>query len=378
MEATGEPKGIKLLAGKKLLLADDSAAIRKVIELTFADEGMEVTTVGDGRSALDKLELSRPDVVLADAFMPEIDGYELCRLIKQDERFTQIPVMLLVSSFDPFDEGEAQRTGADDIVTKPFQSIRQLVSRVGSLLGGPDEDKNRIQDHSMLGLEKSEPAPAEAAAEENVTVLVEAPLLETFEPAPPAGPTCSADIDLQTADTQRLDEQATAPPDPRLADTIEVEPVAPDEIQTAATDQSAVAESSDQNEEIPETAVRITDEPLLDIEQQTIADETVLGEVVLDLDFQESAPSAALPLATKPARDEIQPPEVSVAPEIIEQPETLHEATREPENLSRETIDAIAQRVVERMSDQVVREIAWEVVPELSELLIRKKLEEQK
>jgi len=168
-----------LLAGKKLLLADDSAAIRKVVELTFADEGMDVTTVGDGRAALAELELSKPDVVLADAFMPEIDGYELCRLIKQDERFAQIPVMLLVSSFDPFDEGRARRTGADDIVTKPFQSIRQLVGRVGSLLGSADEDKNRIQDHSMLGLDKSQPAPSELTANENVTVLVEAPVLET-------------------------------------------------------------------------------------------------------------------------------------------------------------------------------------------------------
>ena len=128
-----------MLTGRKLLLADDSAAIRKVIELTFSDEGMEVITVPDGRSAFEKMGQVGPDIVLADVYMPEVGGYELCRSIKQDERFAKTPVVLLISSFEPFDEAEARRAGADDVVTKPFQSIRQLVSRVGSLLNKTDE-----------------------------------------------------------------------------------------------------------------------------------------------------------------------------------------------------------------------------------------------
>ena len=118
-------KKIQVLTGRKLLLADDSAAIRKVIELTFSDEGMEVITVPDGRSAFEKMGQVRPDLVLADVYMPEVGGLELCRSIKQDERFAKTPVVLLISSFEPFDEAEARRAGADDVVTKPFQSIRQ-------------------------------------------------------------------------------------------------------------------------------------------------------------------------------------------------------------------------------------------------------------
>ena len=76
-----------MIAGRKLLLADDSAAIQKVIELTFADEGMQVFSVGNGRLALEALEQVAPDVVLADVFMPELNGYDLCRSIKQNERF---------------------------------------------------------------------------------------------------------------------------------------------------------------------------------------------------------------------------------------------------------------------------------------------------
>ena len=240
----------------------------------------------------------------------------------------------------------------------------------------------------MLGLEKSEPAPAETTAEENVTVLVEAPVMETFEPEPPAGPTCSADLELQTADTQRLDEKVTTPADPSFADTVEVEPVvspgASEEIQETETDQVSVDETIDQkvDAEIPEAPIRVTDEPLLDLEPQTIADEAVLNDVELDLDFQETAPNISSSFATHPGPQDSQRGEFSIALEKSEQPETSPETTQssvraEADALSTETIEAIAQRVVERMSDSVVREIAWEVVPELSELLIRKKLDEQ-
>jgi CheY-like chemotaxis protein len=125
-----------LVTGRTLLLADDSATIRKVVELTFSDEGLEVITVGDGQQALEKLEEIVPDIVLADVFMPEPNGYQVCEHIKHTERFRHIPVMLLVGSFEPFDEAEARRVGADDYLTKPFQSIRALVGKVRDLLSG--------------------------------------------------------------------------------------------------------------------------------------------------------------------------------------------------------------------------------------------------
>ncbi len=128
---------------RKLLLADDSITIQKVVSLTFVDEGMDVATAGDGEEAIRLLEESVPDIVLADVSMPRLNGYEVCERIKGDERFRHIPVMLLVGSFEPFNEAEARRVGADDVVTKPFQSIRNLVNKVGSLLGGePQADQH--------------------------------------------------------------------------------------------------------------------------------------------------------------------------------------------------------------------------------------------
>src|SRR5687768_10349284 len=134
-------KGQALLAGRKLLLADDSATIQKVIDLTFADEGVRVMAVSSGQEALDQILEFAPDIVLADVFMPSPDGYEVCRYVKTNEKLKHIPVMLLVGSFEPFDEAEARRVGADDILTKPFSSIRRLIDRVGALVSSPPVEK---------------------------------------------------------------------------------------------------------------------------------------------------------------------------------------------------------------------------------------------
>lgn len=119
---------------KTLLLADDSPTIQKVINLTFADEGIDVITVGDGNAAIQKLREIKPDLVVLDVHMPGLNGYQICERIRQNTELSKVPVILLVGSFEPFDEDEAKRVGADDFLMKPFQSIRQLVSRVAALL----------------------------------------------------------------------------------------------------------------------------------------------------------------------------------------------------------------------------------------------------
>ncbi|CAN5223794.1 response regulator [soil metagenome] len=122
------------MSKRKLLLADDSITIQKVVNLTFADEGIEVITAGDGDAAMQKFVEIKPDLVMVDVNMPGMDGYRICELIKQDAETKHIPVILMVGSFEPFDEEEARRVGADDFLTKPFQSIRQLVNKVSLLL----------------------------------------------------------------------------------------------------------------------------------------------------------------------------------------------------------------------------------------------------
>ncbi len=122
------------MSKQKLLLADDSVTIQKVVNLTFADEGIEVISVGDGDSAMEKILETSPDLIMVDVNMPGLNGYEICEKLRNSETFRNTPVILLVGSFEPFDEDEAKRVGADDYLTKPFQSIRQLVQKVTALL----------------------------------------------------------------------------------------------------------------------------------------------------------------------------------------------------------------------------------------------------
>lgn len=125
------------MSKRKLLLADDSVTIQKVVNLTFADEGIEVITVGDGDSAMERISESAPDVVLADVHMPGLSGYQICEILRENPATKTLPVVLLVGSFEPFDENEAARVGANAYLTKPFQSIRQLVSQVTDLMESP-------------------------------------------------------------------------------------------------------------------------------------------------------------------------------------------------------------------------------------------------
>ncbi len=126
--------------GCKILLADDSITIQKVVNLTFAEEGIEVVAVSNGDQAERKLAEFRPDLVLADIFMPGKNGYELCETIKQNPQFSNVPVVLLVGAFEPFDQNEAKRVGADDQLTKPFES-RKLVETVRRLISISDQNR---------------------------------------------------------------------------------------------------------------------------------------------------------------------------------------------------------------------------------------------
>src|SRR5512139_1821234 len=97
----------------RILLADDSVTVQKVVELTFQDEGIDVVAVGDGRQAIDRIDAAPPDVVLADVSMPECDGYEVCAHVKQTPALAHIPVVLMAGAFEQLDEARARELKCD-------------------------------------------------------------------------------------------------------------------------------------------------------------------------------------------------------------------------------------------------------------------------
>jgi CheY-like chemotaxis protein len=131
---------------KRILLADDSITIQKVVELTFSDGDYEIITANNGARALQKLSESTPDIILSDIIMPEKNGYEVCEFIKSHPEYRDIPVILLTGTFEPFDPDRAEKAGCDAVVTKPFES-QALINKVEELIqrrrGSDDERRHR-------------------------------------------------------------------------------------------------------------------------------------------------------------------------------------------------------------------------------------------
>lgn len=122
--------------GSKLLLADDSITIQKVVELVLADEGFEIKSVNNGEEALHIIRNYKPDIVLADIDMPKINGYQLCEKIKTYAETKDIPVILLSGAFEPVDEDLVKQVKANGYIIKPFES-QELLNKINSTLKQP-------------------------------------------------------------------------------------------------------------------------------------------------------------------------------------------------------------------------------------------------
>ena len=150
--------------GYKMLLADDSITIQKVVSIIFANEDnkdYELTVVDNGTAALEKAREILPDILLVDALMPGKTGYEVCREARQDPALKNIPLLLLVGAFEPFDEEKARNSGADDHISKPFES-QHLIEKVKKLI---EIGKERIAASSPLIM------PTEAAPAKETTLI---------------------------------------------------------------------------------------------------------------------------------------------------------------------------------------------------------------
>ena len=119
--------------GIKLLLADDSITIQKVVGIIFASEDYDVTIVGNGDDALAKAREIKPDVLLVDAVMPGKSGYEVSAQIRCDPVLQGLPILLLTGAFEAFDEDNARKSGVDDFISKPFES-QNLIEKVTGLV----------------------------------------------------------------------------------------------------------------------------------------------------------------------------------------------------------------------------------------------------
>jgi len=297
---------------KKLLLADDSITIQKVIGITFANEDYDLTIVDNGDAALQKAQADKPHLILADVFMPGKNGYELCAAVKQDPNLQNVPVLLLTGTFEPFDEEKAVSSGANGWIAKPFES-QSLIEKVEALIGG---------------------APAAAPP-----VAPAAP-----KPAPVAAP--------------------TPPPQP-VAPPVKPATPAPDhwgDISLDETPQPAIAVEAPVFEDAADFI--IDDGSGADFDDSS----DVWGDSEETIEMAEPEVMAVEPTPPpQPAAPPIRPPAPTPPPPPVAPAAPVGNVEAKVAGMS----EADLQRVVEKVASAILEKVAWEVVPDLAENLIK-------
>jgi CheY-like chemotaxis protein len=416
-----------------LLLADDSVTIQRVIELTFAEQGMRVVSVGDGESAIARMTAERPDIVLADVGMRRVDGYQVAAHMRRTPELAKVPVLLLTGAFEPIDEDRARRAGCDGVLVKPFEP-RQVLAQVRALLSGQrpadlwPADMPRVE--ARPAADGSHLLPPHAQPLE-LAPHRSAPAFETMpEPGPiPSTPPAEAAFELGLDDLDlafsRLDPVAA--PGKLDAETVSdferdihaLRSAAPEEprerpgapvhfADDMGWDLPAMPVREPEPEPMPEPMPELRPEPMpapmlkpeLELEPAALI-EAPLPPPLEPLEEFIPAPSPVPALAPAPAPVVLAPPPVP-PPVVASTPRPLPPAPPQPPPslasafsallaaeqtqpqlrpsaagstaLSDAAVEEVVKRVVTRMTDEVVRK----VVLETAERLIREEIEKIK
>uniref|UniRef100_C6E174 Response regulator receiver protein n=1 Tax=Geobacter sp. (strain M21) TaxID=443144 RepID=C6E174_GEOSM len=400
--------------GNRLLLADDSITIQKVVAIIFANEEFELTVVDNGTAALEKAREINPDVMLVDALMPGKTGYEVCAEIRRDPKLNSVPILLLIGAFEPLDEEKARDCGADASISKPFES-QQLIDRVKEMLA---VGKSR----------KSAPLPAaapaaESAAEElwgdlssfDTMPPVEAPEAASFPDAEAVWGNVSAEAEPEPAAAAPAvsvvaaavqEELVEATQEDDLWGAFELEevqaaPAAPPSQLFGVVEPEGEFEAEElfsfdeDAEDIEETGPALDLEPEAQIEELpvSISEEEFFSLAEEPAAAAEEAPAAAAeaeafqfpeydPFAVETEAMEPEAPAVAApTPESAKAPQPAAAAAPAsvasaaavaalPAELSEEQLVAALSKV----SREVIERIVWEIVPDLAEVLIKEEI----
>ena len=118
---------------KKILLVDDEESLVMLLTERLKFNGYDVITAADGQEGLDKAKKEKPDLILLDVMMQKMNGYQVSRLLKFDQRFKHIPIIMLTARTQAIDMKTGKETGADAYITKPFES-ENLIAEIKKFL----------------------------------------------------------------------------------------------------------------------------------------------------------------------------------------------------------------------------------------------------
>jgi len=117
----------------RVLVVDDEPDLIRILEFGLKSMGYAVETASDGQEGLKKARETKPDIILLDLMLPKLDGYKVCRLLKFDERYKNIPIIILSARTQEGDQSLAMEMGANRFITKPYE-FTEIVSHMETLL----------------------------------------------------------------------------------------------------------------------------------------------------------------------------------------------------------------------------------------------------
>jgi CheY-like chemotaxis protein len=314
---------------RKLLLADDSITIQKVVELILAEEGFEIKATNNGEEALSVIPSFTPDVVLADIEMPKINGYQLCEKIKQNPTTRGVPVILLAGAFEPIDEELARHVKADDFVIKPFES-QELISKINAVL-----TVSAVAEEGIAEAAGVEEEAAEVALEEDLWALEEIPETVEAEAAEIEGWPAEEAVEVGAA------EEVFEIPEEVIAEEAEVavEVPVPEEAAPPVVE-----------EVVPSLELPSKDE-FKKIFEKTVNDR--ISSILSALDIKEAILASLMPFM----KDSVEKILWEVAPDLVE---------RMLKEMLKGSLESLTKEV---------EKVIWETVPDLAETMITKEIE---
>jgi CheY-like chemotaxis protein len=402
----------------KLLLADDSVTIQRVIELTFADEDVEVTTVGDGQLAIERLDADHFDIVLADVDMPKRDGYEVAAYVKSRPKLAHIPVVLLTGAFEPIDQVRADAAGSSDVLAKPFEP-QMVINRVKQLLGnkkeaasyeapaadGTQRDFGPPQPPTQQAMAPRPPAHTTPAPQEQAPAgAPSAPVslddyfdqldaafsnLQPASPVPEHETSHPSAMDWSMPDTSSEDLPLKTPAPRSTLPTVEqarpIAPPAPAPLPTPLPPpvRPVVTAPPPLVRPVPPAAPVHQPEPL-------VAPPVAPPPVARSWQPEPAAAASARPVPPVPPAPAPRPPS---PPPVIANPVAPPSASPNPfaslsaakaevaaaraaaPVITEEVIEEVVARVLERLSDRVVRETVTEIVSKTAERAVQEEIE---
>jgi CheY-like chemotaxis protein len=379
------------LTNKTILFADDSATMRTIMEKTFGAEPYDIVSVSSGEAALSQARDIMPDIIVADAGMAGVSGYDVCQTLRGDPALSGTPVILMAGVSNPYDEAKGDAAGASKYIKKPFDTT-ELIASVSELIGTSGDNLAPAPvpgpSPAAMPAEREPLAPPSLKRPPDASLKPERPRAVAKPIDPPSKRTMEIG---HVSSAEQLGFKSTPEPlPPEPAELYEPEPLEPEE-EALYEPEPLEPEEEESFEPMPVEGAPFRAEPE---EVEPIQSTPVDGEPI---DFDPDAPPdgdafQVSTLAEMAQMDEngsqVQPTATADAIEIDDspsagatfssvEPPSITASVQQKTQAATSSLQGVSPEQVEtiqKLAAEVIEQVVWEVVPDLAEAIIKEEL----